>query len=1260
MKKIFSFLLASLFSVMLLSAAPTNGLLFSGNTSSIINLGPQPAFSPTQFTMEVWVNYQVLNGGGYIISTEGATPSNHGYSLRLSGNKLQFAFGDGSGWPGITSSADIVTKTWFHVAITYSGTQVKMFINGVQDATAAVTTPMVASPEKVIFGDSPSWTNRCFNGIISDFRFWNVVREQTDIAADMTSSLAGTEAGLVAGWKMNEGSGTTVADVKATFPITIASNVAWYPATAMTVTGNAISTIEGTSQLSATINGNLAAANGVTWSVNNPNIATVSSTGLLTANNNGTVTVTATSKDGSGVSVNKEIVVSNQPTPLKQALIDFGPATQANWSKLTVSPDLTTNYYWNNYNGADVNSTATLIDKTNAATGITLTTVTVLSANPTPGAPGLDVTNATALGDLSVSNATLDYFFTQSTGSLKFSGLSANKAYKFYLYGCRLATDTRITQYTFTGASTTVGTLQTSGTDLGGAGINGNKSNLFITPLIYANASGEISLLIGNTAGGFGYLNDMKLEEYNSLVVKVSGITVSGNAISTVGGTSQLTAAVLPADATLKDVVWTVDNPTIASISSTGLLTAIKNGTVTVTATSKDGSGITGSVQIVVSNQLIPVKVVYLDFGPDGGTSGFATTNPDSNRNNWNTLTNATAAAESVSLIDKAGNPSGYSIKTLVDFTVNPNNGVMGLATPTAQLLGDIAIPSATKDFFFLDGNTATRSLKITGLSANKGYKFYAYGCRVATDNRISKYTFTGKTSVTGTQQTSGTNLGGTGINGNNSNIFSTPIMAADANGEVKFELGFVTGMAYINVMKIEEYTVDVQSVAVTGDAITTNGGTSQMIATFLPENATLKEVNWTVNNPRIATISSTGLLTAIKNGIVTVTATSKDGSAISGSVQITLSNQPTPEKEVYIDFGPNGGTSGFATTNPDSNGNNWNTLNNATAAAGSVALLDKAGNPSGFSMITLVDFTVNPNNGVMGLASPTTELLGDFAIPSATKDFFFLDGNTATRSLKITGLSAHKGYKFYAYGCRVATDNRVSKYTFIGDTTVTGTQQTSGTNLGGTGINGNNSTIFSTPIMAADANGEVKFELGFVTGMAYINIMKIEEYTINVVSIAVTGDDITINGGTSQMTASIAPAYGTENGITWSVDDQTIATIDANGLLTAKTNGTVVVTATTKEVDSTVSGSHNVQISGQIITGLTNKSATVKVFPVVFDQKVTIFGATNLVELFNSNGIKVMSQNTTSETDLNTSNLSKGVYILVVDKKQSYKLVKL
>ena len=228
MKRITFFIFASLFSVMIVSAAPATGLQFAGNQQSILTIAPNAAFSPAQFTIEVWVNYQVLNGGGYILSTEGWSPTNHGFSLRLYGNKLQFAIGDGSNWPGINSSADIVPNTWFHAAVTYTGTQMTLFINGVQDATAAVVTPMVASTESITFGDSPAWPGRNFNGQMADFGFWNVIRTPDQIVADMTSILAGTETGLVAYWKMNEGKGTTAADATGTYNLTVPTTVAWF------------------------------------------------------------------------------------------------------------------------------------------------------------------------------------------------------------------------------------------------------------------------------------------------------------------------------------------------------------------------------------------------------------------------------------------------------------------------------------------------------------------------------------------------------------------------------------------------------------------------------------------------------------------------------------------------------------------------------------------------------------------------------------------------------------------------------------------------------------------------------------------------------------------------------------------------------------------------------------------------------------------------------------------------------------------------
>jgi uncharacterized protein YjdB len=120
--------------------------------------------------------------------------------------------------------------------------------------------------------------------------------------------------------------------------------------------------------------------------------------------------------------------------------------------------------------------------------------------------------------------------------------------------------------------------------------------------------------------------------------VAVSAISVTGEGgvttITTNGGTLQMNAAVSPEDASNKAVTWTVTNEDDsatdkATISNTGLLTAIKNGTVKVTATAQDGSGVTGSIVITISNQL-PVDPQTLDEAKtavEGVLAGFEATN---------------------------------------------------------------------------------------------------------------------------------------------------------------------------------------------------------------------------------------------------------------------------------------------------------------------------------------------------------------------------------------------------------------------------------------------------------------------------------------------------------------------------------------------------------------------------------------------------------------------------------------------------------
>lgn len=98
-----------------------------------------------------------------------------------------------------------------------------------------------------------------------------------------------------------------------------------------------------------------------------------------------------------------------------------------------------------------------------------------------------------------------------------------------------------------------------------------------------------------------------------STLVLVSGLTVTSKtgaySITTTGGTLQMQANVLPSNATNKTVVWSVSDTTLATIDSTGLLKAKKDGVVTITATSNDGWDIKATASVTISGQTNSVRV---------------------------------------------------------------------------------------------------------------------------------------------------------------------------------------------------------------------------------------------------------------------------------------------------------------------------------------------------------------------------------------------------------------------------------------------------------------------------------------------------------------------------------------------------------------------------------------------------------------------------------------------------------------------------
>lgn len=190
---------------------------------------------------------------------------------------------------------------------------------------------------------------------------------------------------------------------------------------------------------------------------------------------------------------------------------------------------------------------------------------------------------------------------------------------------------------------------------------------------------GDASLVIGDmnvfgrvymTTAGRGIVYG----EPTGTTVSVTGITVSPTSVTvSVGGTTQLSATVSPSNATNTAVTWTSSNSNIATVSSTGLVTGIAAGTVTITVTTVDG-GYEAFAQVDVSSVAVTgVSVtptsVTLDPGETYQLSATVSPSDASNQDvNWS------SGDVSIATVDDNGLVTAVSNGT-TDITVTTDDG---------------------------------------------------------------------------------------------------------------------------------------------------------------------------------------------------------------------------------------------------------------------------------------------------------------------------------------------------------------------------------------------------------------------------------------------------------------------------------------------------------------------------------------------------------------------------------------------------------
>jgi C-terminal processing protease CtpA/Prc len=107
----------------------------------------------------------------------------------------------------LQAPAEIKTSEWYHLAGTYDGSTLTVYVNGVKIKSAPVSGNLTIDTSDLHIGKGdPDFSfGEYYHGMFDEIRVWNMARSPADIQASMNQSLTGQEKGLVAYWNFDDG-----------------------------------------------------------------------------------------------------------------------------------------------------------------------------------------------------------------------------------------------------------------------------------------------------------------------------------------------------------------------------------------------------------------------------------------------------------------------------------------------------------------------------------------------------------------------------------------------------------------------------------------------------------------------------------------------------------------------------------------------------------------------------------------------------------------------------------------------------------------------------------------------------------------------------------------------------------------------------------------------------------------------------------------------------------------------------------------------
>lgn len=592
----------------------------------------------------------------------------------------------------------------------------------------------------------------------------------------------------------------------------------------------------------------------------------------------------------------------------------------------------------------------------------------------------------------------------------------------------------------------------------------------------------------------------------------------------------QLKAVVAPLNASNRDITWSSTNPAAATVAD-GLITPVATGTTVITVTTADGSKTATCAVTITDAPSIPVTGVTL---------------------------NATSAA-----LEVDGAPYHLIAKVAPLNATNTNvawtSSDPAVATVADGVVSPVAVGTAVITATTADGaKTATCNVTVSEASPIPVTALWLNSQAVELEEGGASYQLVATVSPLNASNTAVTWASEDTQVATVADGLVSPVAVGETKITVTTANGEFTKEVTVHVRPAS--TIDVTGITLEDTEIEMEvGGAPYLLRkTVEPVNADNPNVTWNVSPAGIVTVSEGGVVTPVAAGTATITAVSADGSVTSNACTVTVTN-PAPiavtgvsldcDAEIEMTAG-DPAYQVTATVAPANAANKAVTWSSSDDAIATVAADAENGNVAQITPVAPGEATITVTTVDGNKTASCKVIVKPVAVTGVTvapKELEIKVGQTGELTATVAPANAtNKNVSWLSSDEAVATVDTNGVVTAVAEGTAT--------------------------ITVTTEDGD-KSDTCTVT-------VKPEDY-VEVTGVTLDKEALElIAGQTGTLTAAVAPENATNKAVEWTSSDEAVATVDAEGTVTAVAAGTATITV------KTVSGGKEASCEVTVING--------------------------------------------------------------------------